>query len=295
VVPGVVETELLDRTGEGGIEGVGDRVELAGVDAGVLQTPPTDSSGSSQVENGTGRLPCLRRLKRSSSAAATVRPSITSAAAGSWNTALIPSTFTWSSPPRGSPDAERGVVPTPTRGQTLKAREDIGASTVETGWLGNSGDMFVSVLGTGYLGATHAACLSACGHRVHGVDVDPARIALLREGRAPFHEPGLDALLAEGVSSGRLTFGTELAEAADADVHFVCVGTPQSDDDSAGADLRYLWQVAEELAPHLERWVPAGRQVHRSGRHRGAAARAGAGPGAGGQRRRGRLEPRVPA
>jgi UDPglucose 6-dehydrogenase len=113
--------------------------------------------------------------------------------------------------------------------------------------------MFVSVLGTGYLGATHAACLSACGHRVHGVDVDPTRIALLREGRAPFHEPGLDALLAEGVSSGRLTFGTELAEAADADVHFVCVGTPQSDDDSAGADLRYLWQVAEELAPHLER------------------------------------------
>ena len=113
--------------------------------------------------------------------------------------------------------------------------------------------MFVSVLGTGYLGATHAACLSACGHRVHGVDVEPARISLLREGRAPFHEPGLDALLAEGVSSGRLTFGTELAEAADADVHFVCVGTPQSDDDSAGADLRYLWQVAEELAPHLER------------------------------------------
>src|SRR4051794_23106836 len=56
------------------------------------------ASGSSQVENGTGVLPCLRRLKRSSSAAATVLPSMTSAAAGSWNTALIPSTQAMATP-----------------------------------------------------------------------------------------------------------------------------------------------------------------------------------------------------
>jgi UDPglucose 6-dehydrogenase len=111
--------------------------------------------------------------------------------------------------------------------------------------------MLVSVLGTGYLGATHAACLSACGLRVHGVDVDPGRIAVLSEGRAPFHERGLDALLAEGVSSGRLTFGTDLADVADADVHFICVGTPESSDVSAGADLSYLWAVADGLAPML--------------------------------------------
>jgi UDPglucose 6-dehydrogenase len=113
--------------------------------------------------------------------------------------------------------------------------------------------MFVSVLGTGYLGATHAACLTACGHRVHGVDVDPGRIQMLRDGHAPFHEPGLDALLSEGVANGRLTFGTDLAEVADAEVHFICVGTPQCADDSAGADLTFLWQVAEGLAPHLRR------------------------------------------
>ena len=92
---------------------------------------------------------------------------------------------------------------------------------------GNSARMLVSVLGTGYLGATHAACLTACGHRVHGVDVDPGRIQLLRDGHAPFHEPGLDALLSEGVANGRLTFGTDLAEVADAEVHFICVGKPQ--------------------------------------------------------------------
>ena len=113
--------------------------------------------------------------------------------------------------------------------------------------------MFVSVLGTGYLGATHAACLAACGHRVHGVDVDPARIELLGQGHAPFHEPGLDALLSEAVCDGRLTFGTSLAEVAEADVHFICVGTPQSADESAGADLTFLWQVADELAPQLRR------------------------------------------
>jgi len=113
--------------------------------------------------------------------------------------------------------------------------------------------MLVSVLGTGYLGATHAACLSALGHRVHGVDLDPQRIQTLRTGRAPFHEPGLDELLADGVASARLTFGTDLAEAADADVHFICVGTPQTADDTAGADLSFLWQLADELGPMLRR------------------------------------------
>jgi UDPglucose 6-dehydrogenase len=111
--------------------------------------------------------------------------------------------------------------------------------------------MRVSVLGTGYLGATHAACLSEWGHDVIGVDSDRARVATLLTGRAPFREPGLDDLLARGVAEGRLTFGTELAQARDADVHFICVGTPQCPDNPA-ADLSALWGLVEELSPLLD-------------------------------------------
>ncbi|HET6561988.1 MAG TPA: UDP-glucose/GDP-mannose dehydrogenase family protein [Marmoricola sp.] len=87
--------------------------------------------------------------------------------------------------------------------------------------------MLISVVGTGYLGATHAACLAACGHTVVGVDNDPGRVETLSQGRAPFHEPGLDTLLESGVESGRLSFSTDCADAAEAEVHFLCVGTPQ--------------------------------------------------------------------
>ena len=110
--------------------------------------------------------------------------------------------------------------------------------------------MLISVVGTGYLGATHAACLSATGHQVVGVDRDPERIRVLREGRAPFHEDGLDELLADGVAAGRLRFTDDLADVADADVHFLCVGTPQCEDGD-GADLSALWSAADGLGPHL--------------------------------------------
>src|SRR3954452_13529808 len=110
----------------------------------------------------------------------------------------------------------------------------------------------VSVVGSGYLGATHAACLAACGHEVVGVDTDPERMARLSEGRAPFHEPRLDALLGDGLASGRLTFTTEVGRAADATVHFLCVGTPQQAGSHA-ADLTALWSATRTLARHLER------------------------------------------
>jgi UDPglucose 6-dehydrogenase len=112
--------------------------------------------------------------------------------------------------------------------------------------------MLISVLGTGYLGSTHAACLAACGHTVIGVDSDAERVRRLRQGVAPFHEEGLDALLAAGVGSGRLSFTEDLARVADAEVHFLCVGTPQLDG-SRRADLSALWTVAESLAPLLAR------------------------------------------
>lgn len=111
--------------------------------------------------------------------------------------------------------------------------------------------MRVSVAGTGYLGATHAVCLASWGHTVVGMDVDPDRIATLSRGEPPFHEPGFAELLRSGLDSGRLTFTTHLPTAVDsADVHFICVGTPQAADTNA-ADLRALHHVTSELGPRL--------------------------------------------
>lgn len=112
--------------------------------------------------------------------------------------------------------------------------------------------MQVSVLGTGYLGATHAACMAVLGHEVVGIDADPDKVAVLATGRAPFHEPGLDDLIAEGLASGRLSFDTRYESAADADVHFICVGTPQLPDRDA-ANLSYVWATVNALAPLLTR------------------------------------------
>jgi len=110
----------------------------------------------------------------------------------------------------------------------------------------------ISVIGTGYLGATHAACLSACGHEVVGIDSAADRVRRLSSGAAPFHEPGLDDLIARGVASGALRFSTDPAAAGGAAVHFLCVGTPQRKGEYA-ADLRYVDGVVEGLAPHLGR------------------------------------------
>ena len=116
---------------------------------------------------------------------------------------------------------------------------------------GHRASMRISVFGTGYLGATHAACLASTGHTVVGIDVDPARTAHLSLGRAPFHEPGLDRLLAAGVASGRLTFDTRPEAAAGAEVHFLCVGTPQRAGSEA-ADLSALEDAVDSLAPLLD-------------------------------------------
>lgn len=109
----------------------------------------------------------------------------------------------------------------------------------------------VSVIGTGYLGATHAICLAAIGRDVVAVDSDPTKIEALSAGRLPFYEPDLDRLLVRTLASGRLCFTTDPAEAGRrADVHFICVGTPQLPG-SDGADLTYVNAAVETLAPHL--------------------------------------------
>jgi len=110
----------------------------------------------------------------------------------------------------------------------------------------------LSVLGTGYLGATHAACMAELGFDVIGMDVDEAKVAMLADGRTPFYEPDLEPLLRKSLESGRLRFTTSYAEAATADVHFLCVGTPQRKG-SYAADMRYVDGVVDGLAPHLDR------------------------------------------
>lgn len=111
----------------------------------------------------------------------------------------------------------------------------------------------ISVIGTGYLGATHAACLAELGFQVIGVDRDSDKVARLRAGAAPFVEPGLDELLQRHVRTGRLRFTTEIRDAAEeCDVHFLCVGTPQAAD-GLKADLSAVLSVAGELSRHLTR------------------------------------------
>jgi UDPglucose 6-dehydrogenase len=113
--------------------------------------------------------------------------------------------------------------------------------------------MRMSVIGTGYLGAVHAAAMAELGHEVLGIDADVSKIEALAAGRAPFFEPGLPELLADNVRAGRLRFSTSLEEAAEfADVHFICVGTPQKPGSHA-ADMVYVDAVSAGLAPYLTR------------------------------------------
>ena len=113
--------------------------------------------------------------------------------------------------------------------------------------------MRITVVGCGYLGATHAACMAELGFEVLGLDVDEAKVATLNEGRTPFFEPGLEPMLRKHVETGRLRFTTSYEEvAAFGDVHFLCVSTPQRHGDYA-ADLSHLEAAVSRLGPLLER------------------------------------------
>ena len=110
--------------------------------------------------------------------------------------------------------------------------------------------MKISVIGCGYLGAVHAASMAELGHEVVGVDVDQAKIDALAAAKAPFFEPGLPEILASANASGRLRFTTDMSEVADAEVHFIAVGTPQKKGEYA-ADLTYVDAAVTALLPHL--------------------------------------------
>ncbi|WP_338897898.1 UDP-glucose/GDP-mannose dehydrogenase family protein [Streptomyces sp. TG1A-60] len=114
----------------------------------------------------------------------------------------------------------------------------------------------ITVIGTGYLGATHAAAMAEMGFEVLGLDVVEAKVEMLRRGEVPMYEPGLEELLRGHVagiegSSGRLRFTTDYAEvAAFGDIHFVCVNTPQRHSEYA-CDMSYVDAAFASLAPHL--------------------------------------------
>jgi UDPglucose 6-dehydrogenase len=139
--------------------------------------------------------------------------------------------------------------------------------------------MQISVIGTGYLGTTHAACMAQIGHNVLGLDIDPGKVAKLQSGEVPFFEPGLENALRDNVASGRLRFTDSFEEVADfADVHFLTVGTPQSEL-GFGANLSSVNAAIDALSRHLTRatlivgksTVPVGTAERLAKRARGIA------------------------
>jgi UDPglucose 6-dehydrogenase len=108
----------------------------------------------------------------------------------------------------------------------------------------------ISVIGCGYLGAVHAACMAQLGHDVVGIDVDAAKIEVLAAAKAPFFEPGLNEILQSATQTGRLRFSTSISEVEGSQVHFIAVGTPQRKGENA-ADLTYVDLAVESLLPYL--------------------------------------------
>ena len=112
--------------------------------------------------------------------------------------------------------------------------------------------MRIAMIGTGYVGLVSGACFSDFGHDVICVDKDKEKIAMLEDGDMPIYEPGLDALVADNVKAGRLTFTTDLSEAVPSAIGvFIAVGTPSRRGDGH-ADLSYVFAAAEEIAGALE-------------------------------------------
>ncbi|ARP74769.1 UDP-glucose dehydrogenase family protein [Bordetella genomosp. 6] len=110
--------------------------------------------------------------------------------------------------------------------------------------------MKITVVGTGYVGLVSGACLADMGNEVLCLDTDAAKVAMLREGRIPIYEPGLEDLVKRNVAGGRLRFTDDIAASvAFGDVQFIAVGTPPGEDGSA--DLQYVLAAARSIARHM--------------------------------------------
>ncbi|MSR67242.1 UDP-glucose/GDP-mannose dehydrogenase family protein [Candidatus Peribacteria bacterium] len=111
--------------------------------------------------------------------------------------------------------------------------------------------MKITIVGTGYVGLVSAACFAELGHEVVGVDIDAAKVAMLKLGKSPIYEPGLEELLQSGLKSGKLRFTTKLEEALpDAKILFSAVATPEGE--GHRADLRAVFTVAETVAQTID-------------------------------------------
>ena len=110
--------------------------------------------------------------------------------------------------------------------------------------------MKIAMIGTGYVGLVTGTCLADSGNEVTCLDVDQAKIERLEHGEIPIYEPGLSELVVRNAAAGRLRFTTQTADAVkSAELVFLAVGTPSSDD--GAADLKYIWSAVEAFAPHL--------------------------------------------
>ncbi len=111
--------------------------------------------------------------------------------------------------------------------------------------------MRISIIGTGYVGLVSGACLAELGNEVMCLDVDKAKIDMLKRGEIPIYEPGLDALVKRNAAAGRLHFTTDFAESAKhGEVQFIAVGTPPDEDGSA--DLQYVLAAARNIGRHMD-------------------------------------------
>lgn len=145
----------------------------------------------------------------------------------------------------------------------------------------------LTVVGTGYLGATHAVCMAELGFEVLGLDVDLSKVDRLNAGDVPFFEPGLPELLRKNLDTGRLRFTASYDEVGRfGDVHFLCVGTPQLSGEMA-ADVSHVNAAFESLLPHLREGalvvgkstVPIGTAERLTSQLRAAQAAGTAAPG----------------
>ena len=115
--------------------------------------------------------------------------------------------------------------------------------------------MRLTMVGTGYVGLVTGVCLANTGNDVTCLDVDPAKIEKLKQGICPIYEPGLTELMVRNAASGRLTYTLDKAKAyRDAEMVFICVGTPSGEDGSA--DLQYVLQAAEDVAKVIKELGP---------------------------------------
>ncbi|MGJ7484944.1 UDP-glucose dehydrogenase family protein [Variovorax sp. LT2P21] len=111
--------------------------------------------------------------------------------------------------------------------------------------------MNVSIIGTGYVGLVTGACLADIGNHVFCLDVDPRKIAILKDGGIPIYEPGLEGVVHSNVEAGRLDFSTDIeASVAHGDIQFIAVGTPPDEDGSA--DLQYVLAAARNIGRYME-------------------------------------------